>query len=163
MSIKTLQNGQHFTFPERLREAFQGARDAEIARKLGYKSQSPIAKWFDGESYPSVEVLLNIARITKVNLHWLLTGEGETTTDRFAFFGSALLMPLLELTELRQTPMEELVRLLVRESLLTRCCELVKRIDSIEPDELVELHTLLALFTMDPNLAAPAVANLRRA
>jgi transcriptional regulator with XRE-family HTH domain len=161
VSTKTLQNDEPRTFAQRLRIAFGHARDAEIARQLGYKSQSPIAKWFDGVSYPSVEVLLKITQLTKVSLHWLLTGEGAVGSDRFQFLGEALLGPLHQMAELRLLPTEEMVRFLVREAMLNRCAVLTQRLDGLEPDEFVELQALLTIFS-DPDLAAAAVANLRR-
>jgi transcriptional regulator with XRE-family HTH domain len=167
VSRKTPQNVKGsapatLAFAQRLRAAFDNARDAEIARRLGYRSQSPIAKWFNGEAYPNAEVLLRIAQITERNLHWLLTGEGDPRADSLQFLGDPILTVLRQMEELKQIPIEELVRFLVRESLLARGSELMQRLDALEPDELVELRALVSLFTEDPNLAAQAVANLRR-
>jgi len=63
-------------FAQRLRRAFKGAKDAEIARLLGYKGQSSINKFMSGV-YPEPKVLVEISRVAKVSIDWLLTGEGE--------------------------------------------------------------------------------------
>jgi len=145
VSIDSPRNTEVPNFAQRLRAAFRNARDAEIARLLGYRSQSPIAKWFEG-TYPNTEVLLKIAQITKVNLHWLLTGEGTTLADKFDFLGEAL-APVREIAELHEQEIEELVRFLVREALLVRCSQLMQRFDDLPPDEFREFRVLLRLFS----------------
>lgn len=59
----------------RLREAFDGATNAEIARRLG-TSDAAIKNYMDGQRFPAPEILLEAGRVTGINLHWLLTGDG---------------------------------------------------------------------------------------
>ncbi len=61
-------------FGERLRDAFGGARNAEIARKL--KISEPAAKNYLEGRVPDAQTLIQIADLTNCSLHWLLTGEG---------------------------------------------------------------------------------------
>lgn len=62
-------------FGDRLREAFDGASNTEIAGLLGYKSKSPITKFMKG-ALPNGKVLKKISQITNCNLNWLLNGVG---------------------------------------------------------------------------------------
>ena len=48
----------------------------EFGLKLGAR-QGNVADWERGRSTPSVENLLNIVKTYKINLHWLLTGDGD--------------------------------------------------------------------------------------
>ena len=59
----------------RLREAFDGASNAELARRLS-TSDAAIKNYMDGARFPAIEILLETARITGINLHWLMTGDG---------------------------------------------------------------------------------------
>ena len=62
------------SFGERLRAAFNNAKNAEIARKIGV-SESAVKNYLDGR-VPDGEKLVRIANLTNCNLHWLLTGQG---------------------------------------------------------------------------------------
>jgi len=158
--MKIAQNVEVPDFAQRLRAVFKYARDAEIARQLGYRSQSPIAKWFDGETYPSAEVLLKIAQITQCNLHWLLTGEGLDDTDPFHFLGKRLRHPLERIAELRRERLEELALRLLCQALRARCVELLMKMQLGDPalplDEYEELRLLLTIFMGDGDLEARA-------
>jgi cellulose biosynthesis protein BcsQ len=61
-------------FPERLRAAFNDARNTDIARQLGV-SKATVTLYMGGRLPPS-EVLLKIAEETGCNLHWLMIGQG---------------------------------------------------------------------------------------
>jgi transcriptional regulator with XRE-family HTH domain len=61
------------TFGERLKQAFNNASNAEIARKLGVSE--PAVKNYVGGRVPDADKLLSIRNLTKCNLDWLLTGE----------------------------------------------------------------------------------------
>jgi transcriptional regulator with XRE-family HTH domain len=60
-------------FGERLREAFGGARDIEIARLLGI-SPSAVYNYMNGR-IPEIPILIRISEITGRDIHWLITGE----------------------------------------------------------------------------------------
>lgn len=62
-------------FGERLREAFQKAKDADIARQIGV-SQPAVKNYMDGR-VPPAETLIKISDLTNCSIHWLLTGQGE--------------------------------------------------------------------------------------
>lgn len=61
-------------FAERFREAFNGARNKDIANLLGV-SKATITLYTSGR-LPPPDMLLIIAEKTRCNLHWLLTGCG---------------------------------------------------------------------------------------
>ncbi|CAN5354891.1 hypothetical protein BH10ACI2_BH10ACI2_00260 [soil metagenome] len=65
----------YLDFASRLRDAFDLAPNATIARRLS-TSDATVKKYLDGERLPIPEMLLEITRVTGINLHWLLTGEG---------------------------------------------------------------------------------------
>lgn len=62
-------------FGERLKEAFGGKSNTEIARDLGV-SDSAVTLYIKGR-IPSAPTLVAISKLTLCNLHWLLTGVGE--------------------------------------------------------------------------------------
>jgi transcriptional regulator with XRE-family HTH domain len=137
------------SFAERFRQAFKGARDAEIARQLGYKSQSPLTKFMSGEALPTGELLLRIAQVTKCNLHWLLTGEHDPTLVG-NMLGPELMKVLEEICEAHKTPMEVLMRSIVPQALRQRLVALTQRVVDPEyplgPDELREYQILTQFF-----------------
>ena len=63
------------SFGERLRQAFGGAKQVEIARKMGV-SESAVKNYVTGR-VPDAEKLLLIKNLTNCDLDWLLTGEGS--------------------------------------------------------------------------------------
>jgi len=162
MSRKTTQLEVPAEFAERFRTAFEGLSTAEIARRLGYKSQSPLTKFVQGQALPTADVLLKIAELTKINLHWLLTGEGDPSADPLSFLGLDLLGAVERLTDLREVPIEEMMRHLVRKALAARCCDLVKKHPNLEPDELLELKALMPLMSATPDKASAAISPFRR-
>ena len=62
-------------FTERLKQAFDFASMAEIARRIGVP-HATIRNYFQGRM-PAPDVLIKIANQTHVSLNWLLTGSGE--------------------------------------------------------------------------------------
>src|SRR5262245_18523132 len=149
-------------FADRFRAAFGGARDAEIARRLGYRSQSPLAKFINGESLPTGKVLVKIAQITKVDLHWLLTGEGDPEADPLSFLGQRLLHTLERVTNLRRLPIEEMMRHLMTKPLRERCQALLNKHPDLEPDELEQFKALTDHFRTVPDGIATDVSARRR-
>lgn len=69
--VKTADRGG---FGPRLREAFEGVSNAEIARRLK-RSEPAIKNYIDGR-IPTADGLVSIAHLTGCSVHWLLTGEG---------------------------------------------------------------------------------------
>ena len=62
------------SFGTRLREAFRGAINAEIARKLKV-TDAAVKNYIDGRE-PDTDKLRLISILTGCSIHWLLTGEG---------------------------------------------------------------------------------------
>lgn len=71
MSSKKLHNAKEII--DRLKLALKLKTDTELAKYLGI-SQSTVSTW---KSRNSLDYELVIAKCKHVNLHWLLTGEGE--------------------------------------------------------------------------------------
>lgn len=71
-------------FGERLKIAFNNARNAEIARKL--QVSEPAVKNYVGGRIPNLETLLDIRKLTGRTLDWLITGEEvtERSEDRLS-------------------------------------------------------------------------------
>lgn len=72
-------------FGLRLKEAFTGAQNKEIAHKLGV-SNSAITTYMNGR-VPPHGTLVEISRLTSCSIHWLVTGEGSkwvSNPGRFA-------------------------------------------------------------------------------
>ncbi|MBI3793131.1 MAG: helix-turn-helix domain-containing protein [Nitrospinae bacterium] len=72
------------SFQERLElliENLAGGRENRLAELLGIKPEN-VNKWTNRGSLPSSEQLENIASKLKINIHWLLTGEGEMTAPK---------------------------------------------------------------------------------
>lgn len=67
-------------FWHRMVEAFEDAgyetSQSAIARQLEL-GQSAVAKWAHGSGYPTLRKCIQIARLTGVNVEWLLTGRGN--------------------------------------------------------------------------------------
>jgi transcriptional regulator with XRE-family HTH domain len=62
-------------FTERLKQAFDHATMAEIARRIDVP-HATVRNYFHGRM-PAPEVLIKIASQTHVSLNWLLTGQGQ--------------------------------------------------------------------------------------
>ena len=62
-------------FQDRLKQVFDNASMAEIARRLELP-HATVRNYFQGRM-PAPEVLIKIANETNVSLNWLLTGKGE--------------------------------------------------------------------------------------
>jgi transcriptional regulator with XRE-family HTH domain len=69
-------------FGIRLRQAFYGAKNAEIARQLSVSSAA-ITNYIEGRVPPSDKLTL-ISTLTNCSIHWLLTGEGEKNLNAVA-------------------------------------------------------------------------------
>lgn len=63
-------------FAGRLREAFDGAPNAQIARRLK-ANDATIHQYFEKGTLPVFDMLVEIGRVTGCSLHWLITGDGE--------------------------------------------------------------------------------------
>ncbi len=68
-------------FASRLRTAFEGSSNADIARRLK-TSDAAVKNYMDGDRLPIAEMLLEIASATGINLHWLLTGNGPRRVEK---------------------------------------------------------------------------------
>ncbi|UZJ42189.1 helix-turn-helix domain containing protein [Prosthecochloris sp. SCSIO W1101] len=61
---------------QRLKEVFKVYKDEELAEKLGLK-KTTYSTWKTGGSRPNYELIFDKIEHLSINLHWLLTGEGD--------------------------------------------------------------------------------------
>lgn len=87
------------TFEDRLKQVFDNASMAEIARRLDLP-HATVRNYFGGRM-PAPEVLIKIANETNVSLNWLLTGKGELYAA-----GAA---PAFDLDDIFERKIEELI------------------------------------------------------
>ena len=73
-SSRLVKTADRVGFGRRLREAFEGASNAEISRKTR-RSEPAIKNYIDGR-IPGADDLVLISHLTGCSVHWLLTGEG---------------------------------------------------------------------------------------
>lgn len=76
----------------RIKEACQrsGLSESEIARRLG-ASRGAVNHWTQGKAVPTAALLGELIRVTRVNGHWLLTGEG--TPDLYIVASAGIIAP----------------------------------------------------------------------
>ena len=74
-------NSEKHVAPEylRIKQAFKGASDAEIARRLQITKQA-VSQWKSGETKPDSLKMIRTSQITEVPLEWLLTGDEKYLT-----------------------------------------------------------------------------------
>lgn len=131
-------------FGVRLRVAFDGVSNAEIARKLGLSGQSVVTKWMAGV-LPTAEQFLKIYRITKTNLHWLLTGEGEQSTDPLRFLDDHTRAAIVTVASRLKIIPEALVSDLVDEALRRRAVLMIENKEELDGSQIDQLYAILGL------------------
>lgn len=131
-------------FGRRLREAFEGASNSEIARKLAI-GNSTVTDYVQGKSYPTAEGLVKIAEITKCNLHYLLTGKGESDLNPLRFLDEKVRALVEHLARADKTTVETVVGVLVADALVKRGSYLFSLYPRLRGRELDELRLLFAL------------------
>lgn len=161
-SLQGAKSQKDTAFAARLREAFEGAKDAEIARKLGYRSQSPINKFMSGV-YPAPEVLMQISRVTKRSIHWLLTGEGESSADPLALLPVPVRGLVEEIARQSSKSDEEMIVKLIEEALVSRGAAIMKRYPTLEPKELELMAMYFRLFDFEEGAIASETSSKRKA
>lgn len=144
LSLQSEKHEGRAAFGERLRIAFKGASNAEITRKLGLKSQSVLTKWMAG-TLPTGDALVNIARIAKVNIHWLLTGEGEADVDPLRFLDEKVRRLVERLAAADKTTVEKVIEVLITDGLVRRGSYLFALYPKLRGHELDELRLLFEL------------------
>jgi transcriptional regulator with XRE-family HTH domain len=131
-------------FGVRLKQAFEGSTNTEIARKLGV-SNSTITDYVKGTSYPTADGLLKIAGITKCNIHWLLTGEGEADSNPLRFLDEQTRATVIAVaSKLRITP-EALISDMIDEALTRRAVEMVRNLKELDGSQVDQLRAILNL------------------
>jgi transcriptional regulator with XRE-family HTH domain len=153
---KIPKTGENTPFGARLIEAFDGASKKEIARKLDV-DPSTVTDYTRNEIYPTGKGLIRIWEITKCNLHWLLTGEGEPggLLDMIDEPERAIVE---RIAEIYGSDEERVINDLVREALLERGAQALARYVHLQEDQREELdaiHSLLraAALKRQPKLA----------
>jgi len=110
-----LQNRRR-DFSLRFKSLFPGMNDTEIGRQL--KTASPVIKnYVDGTRFPNTEMLLEIRRSTRVNLDWLLTGEGDRFVDKSSLFTDDEEKEILEFAATNRLTLSESVHKLTMAAL----------------------------------------------
>jgi transcriptional regulator with XRE-family HTH domain len=73
-------------FSERLRYRREelGLSRLDFAKKLGLTNPSQISRYESGKSIPGGQILIKIAEILGIDLHWLLTGQPSPSTVEVA-------------------------------------------------------------------------------
>lgn len=75
-------------FSLRFNEIFPNLKPAEIARRL-QTSDSVVKNYLEAKRLPTAKMLRRITDSTGVNLHWLLTGEGNRQVEKKNTFSEA--------------------------------------------------------------------------
>ena len=70
---KKMKNSE---FISRLLQAFKLKEEKQLAKLLGVTA-SVITAWKKGSNKPNYELIFSKSESRRINLHWLLTGEGE--------------------------------------------------------------------------------------
>lgn len=70
---KKMKNSE---FISRLLQAFKLKEEKQLAELLGVTA-SVITAWKKGDNKPNYELIFAKSESRRINLHWLLTGEGE--------------------------------------------------------------------------------------
>lgn len=96
-------------FVRRLKIAFDDLNNADIARRCK-THDSTIKLYTDGERLPIAEMLLQMHRVTGINLHWLLTGKGSRRVGYDNLFSEEEEARISELARERGISFEEMVR-----------------------------------------------------
>lgn len=153
LSAEKMKADKDTAFGIRLREAFRGATNAEISRNLDVGG-STITDYMRGKTYPTAEGLLRIAEITKVSIHWLLTGEEQKDLNPLQLLTAGQQEVVEALARLKKTPAAEQLQELTHAGLISRVSELFSRYRRLRPSEVDELHILLKIVTPKESDAA---------
>lgn len=111
--------------------------------------------------YPAPEVLLEISRVTKRSIHWLLTGEGDANTDPLALLPDQVRSLVEEIAKQSNKSDEEMIVKLIEEALVTRGAEIMKRYPTLEPKELELMAMYFRLFDLEDS-AISSESSLKR-
>lgn len=102
----------------RLASLFPGSNDGDIARRL-HTTYATVRLYTRGDRLPIAEMLLHIQRVTGVNVHWLLTGDGPRRVEGENLFDLEMEDRIREIADRRGISYEDAVRELVGASLET--------------------------------------------
>lgn len=103
-------------FAQRLREAFDYATPAEIARRC-LTTSATIKLYVEAKRLPIAEMLLQITRATGINIHWLLTGRGSRRVEVSNVFTEEEEARIREFAREKNLTFDEAVRQLTISSL----------------------------------------------
>src|SRR6266540_2672654 len=98
-----------------------------------------------GRVYPAGEILLKVARITKCDLHWLLTGEGEADRDPFQFLPGGTRSVIEKFAGDAGKKIDVVVNELVEEALSRRGARMLLNYKRLSAKQVDELRALLFL------------------
>lgn len=72
-------------FFNRIEQATKTNGTSELAELLGVEPGA-VSNWKKGRNRPNYEAIFSICKSQKINLHWLLTGEGEMLLENIRGF-----------------------------------------------------------------------------
>jgi transcriptional regulator with XRE-family HTH domain len=118
--------GKMQNFSERLRYRREelGLSRFDFAKKLGLTNPSQISRYESGKSIPGAQILIKIAEILKIDLHWLLLGKSSPGVERWRqsyaelarTTGTYIISDNMRLEENRANMAHELMALRLKES-----------------------------------------------
>jgi len=78
-------------FALRLRDARSkaGLTQEQLGEKLGFKGNTAIYRFEAGVSSPSIKILIELASVLDIDLHWLITGKSSLAVKRLKPFAEA--------------------------------------------------------------------------
>lgn len=130
------------SFGERLKTAFRGAKNIQIAHELGV-SESAVSNYVGGR-VPDADMLGKITRSTNCNLHWLLTGEGDPFLDTepedflsafHAEIRSTVLRMLEDESSIDAQKVRDIIRGIINEEISTQTSRLVVPLEVGDADD----------------------------
>jgi transcriptional regulator with XRE-family HTH domain len=96
-------------FARRLRTAFDEATNAEIARRC-HTTSTTVKLYAEAQRLPIAEMLLQITRVTGINIHWLLTGRGSRRVEHEDMFSEEEESRIRELAARHGRTFDDMVR-----------------------------------------------------
>lgn len=144
-------------FGSRLREAFQGASNTEIAKKLGIQVAA-VGNYMSGR-VPPASTLLLIADSTSCSLHWLLTGHGEADLDPYSFMEPGNRRIVQKFAESSKQQLSEVLNTLIREAIRKRIADMVVNEEMLQGREIDDLRELMEnLLAGDDDVSEPTAS-----
>jgi transcriptional regulator with XRE-family HTH domain len=117
-------NQKNFSERLRYRREELGLSRLDFAKKLGLTNPSQISRYESGKSIPGAQILIKIAEILEIDLHWLLLGKPSPGIERWRqsyaelvrITGTYIAWDNMRLEENKANMVHELMTLRLKES-----------------------------------------------